>query len=116
MLDFKDYKIERPESPFTTIIFNFIDDELSEESLEYINQEVNKYEIYLEYDCKSEFNIEFKKKILIQMILTYPNRKVPLDKKELENFVMRRVMDFTEYYFKINYLDNSYQDDVAEHI
>ena len=117
MLDFKDYKIEKDkESPFTTIILNFNDNELSEESIEYIIQKVNEYEIYLEYDCKGEFIVEFKKIAIIQIILTYPNRKVPLDKKELKNFVMRHVMDFTEYYYKISYLDNLYQDNVVENI
>ena len=117
MLDFIDFKIEKTkESPFTTIMLNFTDDELSEEAIEYIYQKINEYEIYLEYDCKSEFNIEYKKNVIIQLILTYPNRKIPLDEKELKNFVMRHVMDFTEYYYKISYLDKLYQDDVAEHI
>ena len=49
------------------------------------------------------------------MIITYPNRKIPENKKELENFVMRRVMDFTEYYH-ISNLDNLNQDNIAEHI
>ena len=117
MLDFKDYKIEKDkESPFTTIILNFNDNELSEESIEYINQRVHEYEIYLEYDCRGEFNIGYNKNVIIQLILTYPDRKVPLDKKELKNFVMRHVMDFTEYYYKISNLDNLYQDNVAENI
>ena len=117
MLDFKDFKIEKTkESPFTTIILNFTDDELSEEAIRYVSQKIEEYKIYLEYDCKGEFNIEYKKNALIQLILTYPDRKIPLDKKDLKNYVMRHVMDFTEYYYKISYLDNSYQDDVAEHI
>jgi hypothetical protein len=76
--------------------------ELDEESMEYIYEKLNEYEMYLEYDCKCEFNIEHKKETIIEMIITFPSRKVPENKKGLEEFINRHIMDFSEYYFKIN--------------
>ena len=103
MLEFKDFKIvDNEDLSLTSIKFRFIDDRLSEESLEYMEEMLKGYEIYLEYDCKGEFNIEFKKEVIIEMIITSPNRKVPDNKKELEEFVNMHVMDFDEYYYKVN--------------
>ena len=116
MLEFKDFKILNNEDPsLTSIKFRFIDDELSEESIEHMVEKLKEYEMYLEYDCKGEFNIEFKKEVIIEMIITSPNRKVPDDKKELEEFVNRHVMDFDEYYYKINNFENLFEDNLVEH-
>ena len=68
-----------------------------------MNEEIKKYEIYLEYDCRGEFNIKYKKRAKIEMIITFPNRKVPNGRKELDNFINKYVIDFSEYYSKINY-------------
>lgn len=116
MLKFKDFKILNNENPsLTTIKFRFIDNELSEESFEYMNEMLKEYEVYLEYDCKGEFNIEYKKETIIEMIITSPNRKVPDDKKELEEFINRHVMDFDEYYYKINNFNDLVKDNMAVH-
>ncbi|HML04511.1 MAG TPA: hypothetical protein VK426_01940 [Methanobacterium sp.] len=116
MLEFKNFKLENKNNPLlTTIKFNFIDNELNEESMEYIASKLNEYETYLEYDCNSEFLIKYKKKAIIEMILTFPSRKVPEDKKELEIFVNKHVMDFDEYYYKINNFENLFEDNLVEH-
>jgi hypothetical protein len=116
MLEFKDFKIESNKNSISTSIkFNFIDDELSEESIECIAGKLNDYEIYLEYDCKTEFQVKYKKSAIIEMIITFPSRKVPEDKKELERFVNRHVMDFNEYYYKIKNFKNLFEDDLVEH-
>ncbi|MGB9937288.1 MAG: hypothetical protein ACPK7O_06165 [Methanobacterium sp.] len=107
MLEFKDYKIETKKDLLSVPIkFIFVDDELTEESIENVKDKIKEYEIYLEYDCKGEFKFEYKKKFTIEMIIMFPGRKVPEDKKELQNFVNRYVMDFTEYYHKIDLFDN----------
>ncbi|MGZ7044521.1 MAG: hypothetical protein ACXVHM_08000 [Methanobacterium sp.] len=117
MLEFKDFKLEKNKgSSFTSIKFDFIDEDLSKESLQYMSEKINDYEIYLEYDSKGKFNVEYKKKATIEMIITFPIRKVPEDKKELQNFITRHVMDFKEYYQKITGLEKTYEDDVVEHI
>lgn len=115
MLEFKDYKLKsEKDSPFVSIKFNFVDEDLSEEVVEFICEKLKEYEIYLEYDCKGEFIVNFKKKVNIEMIITLPSRKVPEDKKELEKFVNRHVMDFDEYYYKINNFDNLTENNVFE--
>jgi hypothetical protein len=107
MLEFREFKIlDSGSKLITPIKFNFTDNELNEESMEYTYEKLNEYEMYLEYDCKGEFNIENKKEIIIEMIITFPSRKVPEDKKELEEFINRHIMDFSEYYSKINNLDS----------
>ena len=116
MLEFKDFKLLNNENPsLTSIKFRFIDNELSEESFEYADEKLKEYEKYLEYDCRVEFNIEYKKEVIIEMIITSPNRKVPDDKKELEEFVNMHVMDFDEYYWKINNSDDLVKDDMVVH-
>jgi hypothetical protein len=116
MLEFKDFKIEdKKNSTSTSIKFNFIDDALREEFIEYISEKLNEYEIYLEYDCKYECRVTYKKTAIIEMIITFPSRKVPEYKKELKNFVNRHVMDFDEYYFKISNFENLFEDDLVEH-
>lgn len=116
MLEFKGFKVEQEKnSPLTSIKFNFIDEELSEETIEDVAETLKEYEIYLEYDCKGDFSIKYKKKAIIEMIITFPSRKVPEEKKELETFVNRHVMDFDEYYYKINNFGNSFEDNLAEH-
>jgi hypothetical protein len=115
MLEFKSFKVEHDKnSPLTTIKFSFTDKELSEEAIECIAEKLNEYEIYLEYDCKGDFFIKYKKKAIIEMIITFPSRKVPEDKKELEIFVNKHVMDFDEYYYKINNFNLLYEDDLVE--
>ena len=45
MLEFKDFKVEsKKNSPLISIKFNFIDEKLSEESVEYITEKLNEYE------------------------------------------------------------------------
>ena len=113
MLEFKEFKIlESGSNLITPIKFRFTDNELKEESLECMYEKLNEYEMYLEYDCKGEFNIENKKEIIIEMIITFPSRKVPEDKKELEEFINRHIMDFSEYYYKINNLENLINDNL----
>jgi len=113
MLEFKNFKIlEGDDLSLTSIKFSFIDNELSEESIENVYEKLNEYEIYLEYDCKGEFNIESKKEIIISMIITFPSRKVPENNRELDEFVNRYVMDFSEYYNKINNLENLINNDL----
>lgn len=108
MLEFKNFKIlDKSDKSLTSIKFSFIDDDLTEESLEYIYEKLNEYETYLEYDCKGEFIIEYKKEAIIEMIITFPSRKVPENKKELEEFINRYVMDFSEYYSKIINFDTA---------
>lgn len=111
MLEFEDFKILKNNDPKVSLIkFKFRDDELGEEILEYMGEEIKKYEMYLGYDCKGEFNITFKKRAIIKMIVAFPSRKVPPEKKELEHFINKYVMDFTEYYSRIDYY-NDYGDD-----
>ncbi len=113
MLEFKEFKIlDSGNNLITPIKFSFTDKKLNEESIEYIYEKLNEYEMYLEYDCKGEFNIENKKENVIEMIITFPSRKVPGDKKELEEFINRYVMDFSEYYYKINNLNMVINDDL----
>ena len=50
------------------------------------------------------------------MKIIFPGRKVPEDKKELEKFINRYVMDLNEYYYKINNLNHTYEDDLVEPI
>jgi hypothetical protein len=105
MLEFKDFKMDsKKNSSDISIKFSFIDNELGKENTEYIFQKLNEYEVYLEYDCKGDFQIT--KNAIIEMIITFPGRKVPNDKKELEKFVNKYVMDFNEYYHKISSLEN----------
>lgn len=114
MLEFKDFKILDGTDPsLTSIKFNFMDNELTEESIEYVYEKLNEYEIYLEYDCKGEFNIEYEKEAIIEMTITSPSRKVPENKKELEEFINRYVMDFSEYYSKINNFDSLVNNDLT---
>lgn len=116
MLEFKDFKIlTKEDSPLTSIKFSFIDDELSEESTEYMEEKLKEYKMYLEYDCKGKFSVKFKKKAIIKMTITLPSRKVPFDKKELEKFINKHVMDFDEYYYKIKNFDGSFEDNVIAH-
>jgi len=113
MLEFEYFKIlNGNDLSLTSIKFNFIDDELREESIEDLYEKLNEYETYLEYDCKGQFSIEYKKKAIIEMTITFPNRKVPEDKKELEEFTNRYVMDFSEYYYKINNFDDPVNNDM----
>lgn len=105
MLEFKKFKVEDKDN-LKRVMLNFTDDELSQETLEEMSPKFNEYEIYLEYDYKGEFILKYKKKALIEIILTLPARKVPENKKELEEFINRHVMDFSEYYKKINALKN----------
>ncbi len=114
MLEFKNFKVENKENSSTCIKFNFIDKDLSEECLEKIIPKLKEYEIYLEYDCKGDFNVKYKKKAIIEMCITFPSRKVPEDKKDLERFINKHVMDFDEYYYKINNFDNLFEEDVSE--
>ena len=115
MLEFKDYKIlNNKDSPFSSIKLKFIDEELTEEMIEYIYEEIKKYEIYLGYDCKGEFYIEYKKRAKIEMVITFPSRKVPDGKKELETFINKYVMDFSEYYSRINYHKDFEDDNLVE--
>jgi hypothetical protein len=116
MLEFKEFKEEgKKNSKSVSIKFSFQDEELDEESIEYIAEKLNEYEIYLEYDCKGEFQVKYKKKAIIEMIITFPGRKVPEDKKELEKFLNRHVLDFSEYYSKISNFDSLFEDDLAQH-
>ena len=78
-------------------------------------KKLNEYEMYLEYDCKGEFNIECKKETIIEMIITFPTRKVPENKKELEEFINRYIMDFSEYYYKINNFDDLVNGNLTAH-
>ncbi len=113
MLEFKESRIlDKNTLPFTSIKFSFIDEELSEESIEDMYEKINEYEMYLEYDCKGEFNIIYKKEAIIEMIITFPSRKVPENKRDLEEFVNRYVMDFSEYYYKINNFDELISSDL----
>jgi hypothetical protein len=113
MLEFKEFKIlDEGNKLVTPIKFSFTDSELNEECIEFIYEKLNEYEMYLEYDCKGEFNIETKKEIIIEMIITFPSRKVPENKKELEEFINRYVMDFSEYYYKINTINSVINDDL----
>jgi hypothetical protein len=115
MLEFKDFKLlNNKDSPVSSIKFKFIDDELTQEMIEYMIEEIKKYEIYLGYDCKGEFNIEFKKIAEIELIITFPSRKVPDEKKELHTFVNRYVMDFSEYYSRITHYRDFENDNIAE--
>ncbi len=117
MLEFKGFKQDKNKgSAYTSIIFNFFDEELGDESIERLTAKLNDYQMYLEYDSKCEFKIKFKKKMIMEMILTSPIRKVPEDKKELQNFITRHIMDFKEFYGKINLMDNVPEDDVVERI
>lgn len=111
MLEFKDFKMDsKKNSSDISIKFSFIDKELGKENTEYIFQKLNEYEVYLEYDCKGDFQIT--KNAIIEMIITFPGRKVPNDKKELEKFVNKYVMDFNEYYHKISSLENLFEEDL----
>ena len=113
MLEFEEFKIlDNGSNLITPIKFSFIDKELDEESIEYIYEKLNEYEMYLEYDCKGEFNIEHKKETIIEMVITFPSRKVPENKKGLEEFINRHIMDFSEYYFKINNFNSLSNDDL----
>lgn len=112
MLEFKDFKIESRNLSDMAIKFSFIDNELSEECIEYIAQKLNEYEVYLEYDCKGDFQVKYQKKAIIEMIITFPCRKVPDDKKELEKFVNKHIMDFDEYYHKISSLENLFEENL----
>ena len=113
MLEFKEFKIvDNGSNLITPIKFIFTEKELNEGAMEYIYEKLNEYEVYLEYDCKGEFNIENKKEVVIEMIITFPSRKVPGDKKELKEFIYRYVMDFNEYYYKINNSDSLVNDDL----
>ena len=113
MLEFGEFKIlDNGSNLITPIKFSFIDKELDEESIEYIYEKLNEYQMYLEYDCKGEFNIEHKKETIIEMIITFPSRKVPENKKGLEEFINRHIMDFSEYYFKINNFDSLSNDNL----
>lgn len=117
MLEFKGFKQDKNKgSAFTSIKFNFLDDELGEESVESLGGKLKEYQMYLEYDSKCEFKIKYKKKMIMEMILSSPKRKVPEDKKELQNFITRHVMDFKEFYGKINLLNNLPEDDVIERV
>lgn len=117
MLEFKGFKLlDKKDSTTTSIKFNFKDRELSEESLEFIYEKLKEYETYLEYDCKGKFNIKYKKEATIEMIITSPSRKVPDDKKELENFINKHVMDFDEYYYKIRNFESSIDSNLTESI
>lgn len=103
MLEFKDFKIlDENDLLSTSIKFRFTDDELSEDSFEYIHEKLKEYELYLEYDCKGVFNIEYEKEVIIEMIITFPSRKIPESKKGLEEFVNKHVVDFSEYYYRVN--------------
>ena len=113
MLEFKDFKIINKDPYFSSIKFRFRDDELREDIIDYMDEEINKYQIYLGYDSKGEFNIEFDKKAKIEIIVTFPSRKVPSGKKELELFINKFVMDFNEYYSKINFLKD-FENDLVE--
>ena len=113
MLEFKESKIlDKNELPFTSIKFSFKDNELGEELIEYMHGKLKAYEMYLEYDCKGAFNIECRKEIIIEMIITFPTRKIPENKKELEEFINRYIMDFSEYYYKINNSDDLVNDEL----
>ncbi|MGB9978210.1 hypothetical protein [Methanobacterium sp.] len=113
MLEFKEFKIlDNGSKSITPIKFSFIDNELNEEYIEFMCEKLNEYEMYLEYDCKGEFNIENKKETIIEMIITFPSRKVPENKKELEEFINRYIMDFSEYYYKVNNFDNLINDNL----
>lgn len=114
MLEFKDFKILTNDSPISSIRFKFRDDELKEESIGHVNEEIKKYHIYLGYDSQGEFSIKYKKRAEIEIIVTFPQRKVPQEKKKLENFINKFVMDFSEYYSKINYLEDFEKNDLIE--
>lgn len=115
MLEFKDFKLlDKKESKTTSIKFNFKDSQLNEESLEYIYEKLKEYKMYLEYDCKGEFNIKYKKEAIIEMIITSPSRKVPDSKKELEKFINKHVMDFDEYYKTIRIIESSIDKNLTE--
>lgn len=117
MLEFKGFKLlDKKDSTTTSIKFSFKDGELSEESIEYIYEKLKEYEKYLEYDCKGKFNIKYKKEVTIEMIITSPSRKVPDDKKELENFINKHVMDFNEYYYKIRNFESSINSNLTARI
>ncbi|MBI5681324.1 MAG: hypothetical protein HZC47_10550 [Methanobacterium sp.] len=117
MLEFKGFKLlDKKDSNITPIKFSFKDKELDEESIEYIYEKLKEYETYLEYDCKGEFHIKYKKEAIIEMIITSPSRKVPDDKKELEKFINKHVMDFDEYYYKIRSFESSIDTNLAASI
>ncbi len=119
MLEYKDFKIiDNDNSSLTSIKFTFIDTELTEDTIKDIVKELKEYEIYLEYDCKGEFRAEYKKTAFIEMIITSPSRKVPdeKDKKELEKFINKHVMDFSEYYSRINHSKSLNNDNLAASI
>ncbi|MGF7118289.1 hypothetical protein [Methanobacterium oryzae] len=119
MLEYKYFKImDNNNSSLTSIKFTFIDTELTEDTIEDIVKELKEYEIYLEYDSKGEFRAEYKKTVSIEMIITLPSRKVPdeKDKKELEKFINKHVMDFNEYYSKIDLSKTLNDDNLAASI
>lgn len=117
MLEFEGFKVESIKNSNNKIVkFEFSDNELVEDELEDLALKLNEYEIYLEYDCKGEFILNFKKEAIIDMLLTLPSRKVPEDKKELEEFINRHVVDFNEYYKKIRNIINSNEDNIIENI
>lgn len=118
MLEYKDFEIiDNDNSSLTSIKFIFMDSELTEYELEDIVKELKEYEMYLEYDSKGEFRAEYKKTVSIEMIITLPSRKVPEeDKKELEKFINKHIMDFNEYYSRINLSKTLNEDDLAASI
>lgn len=118
MLEYKDFEIiDNDNSSLTSIKFIFMDSELTEDALEDIVKELKEYEMYLEYDSKGEFRAEYKKTVSIEMIITLPSRKVPeKDKKELEKFINKHIMDFNEYYSRINLSKTLNEDDLAASI
>lgn len=113
MLEFEKFKIlDEGSKLLTPIKFCFVDVELDEEYIEYIHEKLKEYEVYLEYDCNGEFDIEYKKKAIIEMVIIFPSRKVPENEKELEEFINKYVMDFSEYYSKLNNLNGLINDDM----
>ena len=119
MLEHTDYKIINNENPYlTSIKFTFIDAELTEEAIEDLVKELKEYEIYLEYDSRGEFKVEYKKVASIEMIITSPSRKVPDEKnrKEIEEFINKHVVDFNEFYSRINHSKNLNNNNLAASI
>lgn len=118
MLEFTGFKVENRENPkFTSIKFDFTDSNIVEVTIEDLSEKLHEYEMYLEYDTRCEFSLEYKKnRFILEMIITLPSRKVPEEKKELEDLVAMHVMDFNEYYHKISNLNNLHEDDLVEHI
>jgi len=115
MLEFENFKILKGKDPnFALIRFKFKDDELSEEMVEYIDEEIKNYDIYLGYDCKGDFEVKYKKVARIEMTVKFPSRKVPQEKKELESFINKHVMDFREYYSRIDYYKDFEDDNLVE--